>query len=148
MSSELANWNDARSKCRDKHFELFQVEEKKDQLANNSEHFSSPSFWVGFKEDETSDLCPVIRFHSWDVDFDTEQCDIVQKYICQETLTSGRFLSTTTLLIFVFLGVFIYFAIFFLHASRTQSKYELKQKNINTELSEFNEELPETVQSI
>lgn len=148
ISSDIANWNDARSKCRDKNFELFQLEEKKDQLANNPEHLSSPSFWVGFKKDERSNLCPVIRFHSWDVDFDTEQCNLAHKYICEESLVSERYLSTKTLLILVFLGVFIYFAIFFIHASRTQSKHELKQKNINTELSEFNEESPESVQSI
>lgn len=148
MSSEVANWNDARSKCKDDKLELFQLEEVQDPL--NFQNLSSPTFWIGFNvsEDKTTNSCPLFRVSSSTVNSETEQCDRVHKFLCQETFKSERFLSTRNLLILVFSGVFIYFVIFFIHASRTQSKHELKQKKLNTELSEFNEELPETVESI
>lgn len=148
MSSEVANWNEARLKCKDDKLELFQLDEGQDPV--DYQNVSSPTFWVGFNvsEDKTSNSCPLIEVSSWSVNFETEQCDRVHKFLCQETSKSERFLSTRNLLILVFSGVFIYFVFFFIHASRTQSKHELKQKKLNTELSEFNEELPETVESI
>lgn len=154
-SSEVASWNDSYAKCEEEQLELFIIEsdEEKDYLVKAFDHISSSkTFW--FEIDASrhvikTNQCYFLKINDKKVQSATEECSKTYKFICQETVyPEVRFLSTRNLLILVFLGIFIYFAMFFIFASRAQSKHELKQKNINTELTEFNEEIPETVQSI
>lgn len=156
VSSEVASWNDSHSKCKDEQLELFilQSEEEKDYLVNAHDPLSpSKSFWFVSNITRHGDInpnqCYFFKINDKKVEFAFEECSKTYTFICQKTLKPNvRLLSTRNLLILVFLGIFIYFAMFFIFASRTQSKHELKQKNNNTELTEFNEEIPETVQSI
>lgn len=161
ISKHVADWNTANLECDNIKLELFQSTSiEVDIEIIKAKKLSMHHFWMGLNstinENEISITeCPLLELSDNTLDslFDSlynTSCSDKYHFICQllPRAPEERFLSTVNLLVLVFLGVFIYFGLFMFRASRIQSKYESNQKKLDTEFTEFNQELHETAQSL